>query len=211
MARKRGLAVTVFVLTVIAIALGAALVVAWPLLRAARVPHAPWLAAACIPVVLAGVGLALRENPPGPAPALKEGLATPHGPGTADGETWVRRARAQAEAGRFADAAASYEEARRRLPPSAAILAERADTLAMARGRRFDGEPDRLIAEALALDPRHVKALALSGTSAYTRGDFATAARQWRALLAVLPPGGPAAREVSQRLSDAERRALPGG
>ena len=198
-----------FVLTVVTLALGAALVVSWPLLRSARLPHAPWIAAAGIPVVVGGVWLALREAPPAPAPALGPGLATPR-PGADDGEAWVRRARAFAEAGRFADAAASYAEAARRLPPSAAVLAERADTLAMAQGRRFAGEPDRLIAEALALDPRHVKALALSGTSAYTRGDFATAARQWRALLAVLPPGE-MAREVAERLADAERRGRPGG
>ena len=199
-----------FVLTVVTLALGAALVVSWPLLRSARLPHAPWVAAAGIPVVVGGVWLALREAPPAPAPALGPGLATPR-PGADDGEAWVRRARAFAEAGRFADAAASYAEAARRLPPSAAVLAERADTLAMAQGRRFAGEPDRLIAEALALDPRHVKALALSGTSAYTRGDFATAARQWRALLAVLPPGGAMAKEVAERLADAESRARPGG
>lgn len=200
---------TAFVLTVVTVALGAALVVSWPLLRSARVPHAPWLAAAGIPVVVAGVWFALREAPPGPVPALGPGLATPR-PGGDDGESWIRRARAFAESGRFADAAASYAEASRRLPPSATILAERADTLAMAQGRRFEGEPDRLIAEALALDPRHVKALALSGTSAYTRGDFAVAARQWRALLAVLPAGGERAREVAERLAEAERRAYPG-
>lgn len=200
---------TAFVLTVVTVALGAALVVSWPLLRSARVPHAPWLAAAGIPVVVAGVWFALREAPPGPVPALGPGLATPR-PGGDDGEAWIRRARAFAESGRFADAAASYAEASRRLPPSATILAERADTLAMAQGRRFEGEPDRLIAEALALDPRHVKALALSGTSAYTRGDFAVAARQWRALLAVLPAGGERAREVAERLAEAERRAHPG-
>ncbi|MBK8324909.1 MAG: hypothetical protein IPL06_20130 [Betaproteobacteria bacterium] len=200
---------TAFVLTVVTVALGAALVVSWPLLRGARMPHAPWLAAAGIPVIVAGVWFALREAPPGPTPSLGPGLATPR-PGVDDGEAWIRRARGFAESGRFADAAASYAEAARRLPPSASILAERADTLAMAQGRRFEGEPDRLIAEALALDPRHVKSLALSGTSAYTRGEFAIAARQWRALLAVLPAGGEMAREVAERLADAERRARPG-
>ena len=208
MERKEALAVTAFVLTVVSVALGAALIVSWPLLRMARIPHAPWLAAAGIPVVVAGVWFALREAPPGPAPSLGPGLATPQ-PGADDGEAWARRARAFAESGRFADAAASYAEASRRLPPSASILAERADTLAMAQGRRFEGEPDRLIAQALALDPRHVKALALAGTSAYTRGDFVTAARHWRALLAVLPAGGERTREVAERLADAERRSRP--
>ncbi len=201
---------TAFVLIVVSIALLAALVISWPLLRASPVPLAPWLAAACIPVAVASVGLAMRDAPAGPAPVLRPGQVTPRA-GSAEGEAAVRRARAFAEAGRFAEAAASYEEAGRRMPPSATILAERADTLAMAQGRLFDGVPDRLIAEALALDPRHVKALALSGTSAYTRGDFAGAARQWRALLAVLPPGSEMAREVKERLADAERRSPPGG
>jgi tetratricopeptide (TPR) repeat protein len=201
---------TVFVLTVVAVSLGAALVVSWPMLRAAPVRSAPWIAAGCIPVAVAGVWFALREAPPAPAPFLGPGLVTPPG-GKGDGEAWARQARAHAEAGRFAEAAAAYEEAGRRLPPSASILAERADTLAMARGRRFDGEPDRLIAEALALDPRHVKSLALAGTSAYTRGDFAAAARHWRVLLPLLPAGSAMAREVSERLADAERRAHTGG
>lgn len=199
-----------FVLVVVAVALGAALLVSWPLLRASPVRHAPWLAAACLPVVLGGLWLALQQAPADPAPApgapVEKARAGPD-----DGPAWAKRARSFAEAGRFADAAAAYEEAARRLPHNAAVLAERADTLAMARGRRFDGEPDRLIAQALAIDPRQVKALALSGTSAYTRGDFATAARQWRALLAVLPPGGAMAKEVAERLADAESRARPGG
>lgn len=199
---------TAFVLVVVAVALAAALVVSWPLLRAAPVPHAPWIAAAAIPVAVTGVWLLLRESAPSLPTAPAAGAAARVAPREGDdGESWSKRGRAHAMAGRFAEAAAAYEEATRRLPPNASLLAERADTLAMARGRRFEGEPDRLIAEALALDPRHVKALALSGTSAYTRGDFPSAARQWRTLLAVLPPGSDMAREVGERLADTERQA----
>ncbi|PWB61701.1 MAG: hypothetical protein C3F16_07975 [Betaproteobacteria bacterium] len=128
-----------------------------------------------------------------------------------DGQGWATLGRSLAALGRFPEAAQALEEASRRLPANAAVLADRADVLAMAQGRRFAGEPDRLIQEALEADPRHLKALALAGSSAFDRGDYAVAAKYWRRLLAVAPPGGAMAREVEARSREAERRAGAAG
>jgi cytochrome c-type biogenesis protein CcmH len=97
------------------------------------------------------------------------------------------------------------------MPGNATLLADRADILAMAQGRKFTGEPDRLIQAALQADPRHLKALALAGTSAFDRGDYATAALHWRRYLSLMQPGDPAGREVEERAREAERRATAGG
>lgn len=193
-----------FVLAAVGVGLAAVIVLAWPALAASAWRPARAAAAIAAIAVLAGVALVVKDGPAGTpgAARLPAGKAAP-----TDAEGWARLGRSLAGAGRFEEAAAAFAEADRRLPRNAAILADRADTLAMARGRRFDGEPDRLIAQALEADPRHVKALALSGTSAFRRGDFALAARQWRTLLPLLPPQGDMAREVAENLREAERRS----
>jgi len=193
-----------FVLAAVGVGLAAVIVLAWPALSTA-----PWRPARAVAViaalaVLAGVALVVRDGPNGPVATMKPSTGKP---APTDGEGWARLGRSLASAGRFEEAAAAFAEADRRLPRNAGILADRADTLAMSRGRRFDGEPDRLIAQALEADPRHVKALALSGSSAFRRGDFAVAARQWRTLLPLLPPQGDMAREVAESLREAERRS----
>lgn len=76
-----------------------------------------------------------------------------------------------------------------RIPDHPDVLADWADLLATAGGRKFDGDPDRLIERALKLDPNHVKALALGGTSAFQRGDYAKASDMWEQILAGMQPG----------------------
>ena len=90
-----------------------------------------------------------------------------------DLDGWVMLGRSYSALGRFADAARAYGQATQRQPNDAGLLADQADVLAMAQGRRFDGEPDRLIARALAADPNHVKSLALAGSAAFARRDAA--------------------------------------
>lgn len=76
-----------------------------------------------------------------------------------------------------------------RIPDHPDVLADWADLLATAGGRTFEGDPDRLIGRALALDPKHVKALALGGTSAFQRGDYAKASQMWETILEGMQPG----------------------
>jgi cytochrome c-type biogenesis protein CcmH len=144
-----------------------------------------------------------------PREAVIEVLAAQTREDPEDARAWIGLAQAQAAAGHFGDAANAYAQAARRTQATASFLADRADVLAMAQGRRFEGEPDRFIAEALALEPRHTKALALAGSSAFNRGAYSTAAAHWRRLLEVAPAGSEMARQVERNLAEAERRAAP--
>ena len=68
--------------------------------------------------------------------------------------------------GRFGDAAAAYGRLVQLVPDDAALLADYADTLAMSLNRSLQGEPEKLIARALAADPNNIKAIHLYGSAA---------------------------------------------
>lgn len=121
---------------------------------------------------------------------------------------WVMLARSYSALGRFDDGARAYGEAARIAPRDAPLLADYADVLAMARGRSFDGEPDRLIARALAADGSNVKALALAGSSAFARKDHARAVELWSRILALVPADSNMGRSIEASIAQA--RALAG-
>lgn len=100
-----------------------------------------------------------------------------------DAEGWRLLVRSYENLGRFAEAEQGYRQLERLLPPSAELLTEHAVTLAMSLGQRLSGTPEALIERALALEPRNVQALALSGSAAYERGDYRRAAAVWRQVL----------------------------
>lgn len=124
-------------------------------------------------------------------------------------EGWVMLARSYAALGRFGEAAAAYAHAAERLPGDAQVLADYADVMAVAQGRRLQGEPEKIIARALQVDPNNVKALALAGTVAFEKQDYATAVAYWERILRLAPPESELAQSV--RASVAEAQALGGG
>lgn len=128
-------------------------------------------------------------------------------PNNADG--WLMLGRSYTALGRYADAAIAMRRAVELTPPDPSLLADFADVLGMAQGKRLAGEPARLVQKALDLDPRHVKALALAGSVAFEAKDYAAARRYWDRLIAVVPPDSPMARSVQQSI--AEATALDGG
>ncbi|MBK9021959.1 MAG: c-type cytochrome biogenesis protein CcmI [Sulfuritalea sp.] len=123
-----------------------------------------------------------------------------------DGEGWLMLGRSYTTLGRYAEAAEAFGRATAILPPNATMLADYADIVAMAQGRRLSGEPEKIIARALSLDPRHIKSLALSGTAAFERGDYARAIQDWRTILTLVPTDSSAAQSISRSIADAERR-----
>ena len=127
-------------------------------------------------------------------------------PGNVEG--WVMLARSYQMLGRFKQAASAYQNAVQREPGSAQLLADYADALAMAQGRTLDGEPEKLIARALAIDPNNVKALALAGTVAFNKKDYKGALAHWEKLAAILPPDSEMARAVQGSIVEA--RSLGG-
>ena len=116
---------------------------------------------------------------------------------------WRLLARAQAALGRFPEAVAAFHEAASRSPEDASLLADWADALAM-QNKSLAGEPSRLIARALALDPDHPKALSLAASAALERKDYATAIAQWRRLGAQFAPGSDEAKEVDAMIAEAQ-------
>jgi len=122
-------------------------------------------------------------------------------------EGWRMLARSQAALGRYGDAAKSYARLIEVGGKNADVLADYADVLAMAANRDLQGEPYRLVQEALSLDPDHVKALALAGTAEFRSGDYDAAIAHWERLMKTLPPDSPLAEGVASGLAAARERA----
>ncbi|MBM3359716.1 MAG: c-type cytochrome biogenesis protein CcmI [Betaproteobacteria bacterium] len=128
-----------------------------------------------------------------------------------DPEGWILLGRSYGALGRFADSAQAYANAVARRPNDAQLLADYADTLAMAQGQRLQGEPERLIARALEIDPRNLKALALAGTVAFEKQDYAGAVRLWERMLPLVPQGSEAARSIMGSIDEARTLGASAG
>ena len=70
-----------------------------------------------------------------------------------DVEGWKLLGRSYSALGRFRSRPTAYAKAAAREPRDAQLLADFADVLAMAQGQRLEGEPEKLIARALEIDP----------------------------------------------------------
>jgi cytochrome c-type biogenesis protein CcmH len=124
-----------------------------------------------------------------------------------DAQGWQLLGRSYAALGRYAEAADAYARAAVRAPRDADLLVDFADVLAMARGQRLAGEPEKLVQRALELDPKNLKGLALAGTAAYERKDFAQAAAYWERMLPLVPAGSEDARMIEQNVAEARQLA----
>ena len=121
---------------------------------------------------------------------------------------WKLLGRSYGVMGRYAEAADAYAKAAVRAPRDAQVLADLADVLAMARGQSLQGEPEQLALRALEIEPGNLKALALAGSAAFERKDFAAAAKLWERMLAYVEPNSEDARSIQQNV--AEARSLAG-
>ncbi|MEO8310600.1 MAG: hypothetical protein ABI520_05460 [Caldimonas sp.] len=104
-----------------------------------------------------------------------------------DAAAWAMLAHSYDMLGKFAESSKAYATLARLLPKDAQVLADYADALAVANGRTLAGEPAELVKKALLIDPKNVKALALSGTAAYERADYPQAVDFWERALAAGP------------------------
>ena len=124
-----------------------------------------------------------------------------------DVEGWQMMARSYNVMGRYADAVKAYQRLVALKPQDAQALADLADATAMANGRTLDGEPEKLIMQAVKLDPRNVKALALAGTIAFNRDDFKGAVAYWEQAVSIADPASGYAQQLAGALADARQRA----
>jgi cytochrome c-type biogenesis protein CcmH len=120
-----------------------------------------------------------------------------------DIEGWTMLGRSYAVMGRFPESSAAYAKAVALSPKDAQLLADYADSLAMAQGRTLKGEPEEILKRALAADPNNVKALVLAGTAAFDRGDKAGAVRLWEQALAVVPAESQMAERLRAGIAEA--------
>ncbi len=124
-----------------------------------------------------------------------------------DPEGWKLLGRSYSVLGRFPEAADAYAKAAARAPRDAQLLADFADALAMARGQSLEGEPEQLVHRALEIDPDNMKALALAGTIAFNRRQFADAAGYWKRMLPHVEPGTEDARIIQGNVNEALQMA----
>lgn len=122
-----------------------------------------------------------------------------------DAEGWVMLGRSYVVLGRYRDAAMAWRRAVDLRPPDATLLADLADVVAMAQGKRLAGEPAALVQRALDADPRHVKALALAGSVAFEARDYPAARGYWERLLAVVPAQSDVARSIQGSIAQATK------
>jgi len=120
-----------------------------------------------------------------------------------DIEGWNMAARTYSALGRFAEAADAYSHLVKLVPPNANLLVNYAYASGMANHQSLQGDPEKLILQALEVDPKNIKALNLAGAAAYERHDYAAAVIQWRKIMQLVPPTSDVARNVGSSINDA--------
>lgn len=100
---------------------------------------------------------------------------------------WRMLAKSYETLERFPQAVAAYQRLLTLQTPDADLLTDYAVTLGMSHGQTLIGEPEAIINQALKLDPRHVQALALSGSAAFEARQYARAKAQWTKILNLIP------------------------
>lgn len=140
--------------------------------------------------------------------AMVDGLVAKLKADPQNAEGWAMLARTYSALKRFEEALPAYRQAIAQRPEDAQLYADYADALAVTQGRTLQGEPAKLIDKALSLDPNNFKALSLSGTIAYDKQDFKTAASLWERAVQHAPADNPdIARQMQSALDDARQRA----
>ena len=124
-----------------------------------------------------------------------------------DATGWSLLARSLSSLGRFKESAEAYERLAKLTPGDPQVLADYADILAMAQGKRLAGKPEALIRQALEIDPKHPKALALAASAAADAGDLPASLQYWQRLADSLPPDSEDGREVAQIIAQLRQQA----
>jgi len=124
-----------------------------------------------------------------------------------DGEGWAMLARSYSVMERNAEALGAYAHAIALRKDDPSVLVDYADALAVKNNHSLAGEPMKLITQALKIDPANIKGLALAGTDAFVRQDFAQAVRYWSEVEKVGSPDSALVQRVTASLQEARSRA----
>jgi cytochrome c-type biogenesis protein CcmH len=143
--------------------------------------------------------------------AMVESLARKVRERPEDAQGWALLGRSMAAIGRFQEAADALEHVAKLAPGDPQVLADWADVLGMAQGRSLLGRPRELARQALDIDPKHPKALALMGTAELDAGDYAAAVGYWQRLHDQFPADSPDAKEALVIIAEIRGRAAAAG
>lgn len=144
-------------------------------------------------------------------PALKENPA--------DVTSWLILATAYRMERNHVKAAEAYRTAMPMIQANPAIaegkfadlLTEYADTLAMANNGTLEGEPIKVIDQALAAEPNHIRALWLKGTYEYDKANYPAALTYWRRIRSQVPPNSEEAKTMDGNIAEIESRMRASG
>ncbi len=193
---------------------------------APRVPARLWAGVAGFVVVFAAAGYAWLGNQagwqvgpgkPGNAAAVAGGEAAQIEAMVAkladrlkskpdDAEGWTMLGRSYSVLGRYDEAVPAFQKVVSLRPRDAQALADLADAVGMRNGRSLEGEPEKLIEQALQVDGKNLKALALAGTVAFQRGDFARAVKHWELAVSLAEPGSDLVNNLQGGIAEARQR-----
>jgi cytochrome c-type biogenesis protein CcmH len=125
-------------------------------------------------------------------------------------EAWTMLARSLNALHRYADASRAYKNLTTLVPGDAQLLTEYAGSVAMAQGASLQGEPEKILARALAVGPQNTKALSLSGSAAFERGDYDAAISFWNKVLELAPADSEIVQVAKGNIQEARAAAASG-
>jgi len=123
-----------------------------------------------------------------------------------DGDYRFLLARLYTAEERYPQAAALYAELVDLYPEDAAMIAQSAQALYLAGGRKLTPAVQALVDRAFAIDPAQVTLLGLVGMDRFQAGDYRGALDYWQRLLDHLPPGAPDAGVIRDGIAMARSR-----
>jgi cytochrome c-type biogenesis protein CcmH len=147
-----------------------------------------------------------RRLPAAREPAV---AAAPARPLSAAAQKLVAQADAARRARRYEAARDAYVKLAARGEMTADTWADYADMSASLHGGKLAGEPLQFIDSALALNPRHPKALWLKASAQHEAGQYAQAVGTWQQLAVVVDPASSDAKLIAANIE--EDRRLAGG
>jgi len=130
----------------------------------------------------------------------------------ADGEGWMMLGRSYYFLKKYPEAAEAYAKSVEfGGDANPDVLADYADTVAMASGRSMQGKPYELVKKALTLQPFHEKSLWLAGTAAYEGKDYPAALGYWEKLMQVFQPGSENYEQMKRNVGEIQELMAAGG
>lgn len=118
-------------------------------------------------------------------------------------EGWVMLGRSYKVLGRFAEAAAAFDKARPVIEDAPELMLEVAELSAELNSGRIEGKGHDYLERVLKSQPDNPQALALAGTDAFFRQQYADAVRHWEAVLAQVAPDSQDAQNLSAGIDKA--------